>query len=65
MTNHDYESGVRDGKIAALEEECRRHATRMDSHERRLQLQERITYGLIGAIALANFLPDLKRLFFQ
>lgn len=63
MTDHDYEAGKRDGKIEALEDVISRHNERLDYHERRLAMQEKITYGLIGAIALANFLPDIKRLF--
>lgn len=63
MTDHDYEAGKRDGKIEALEDVISRHNERLDHHERRLAMQEKITYGLIGAIALANFLPDIKRLF--
>lgn len=63
VTDHDYEAGKRDGKIEALEDLMSQHSNRLDIHERRLAMQEKITYGLIGAIALANFLPDIKRLF--
>lgn len=62
LQNDDYHEGVRDGRIASLEAQRDDHNLRLDMHERRLQMQERITYGLIGAIALAEFLPTLRAL---
>lgn len=60
--NSEYDAGRRDGEIRALEIIQRTHSDRLDHHERRLQMQERITYGLIGAIFLAEFLPTLREL---
>ena len=60
--NEEYEQGLRDGRISSLEETIKNHADKFDSHERRLQVAERILYGLIGAFALVQFLPELKRL---
>ena len=62
MTETDYESGKRDGRIQALEAMQARLANRLDSHEKRLQLQEKITYGLLGAISLIEFGPAIKGL---
>ena len=62
MDNHEYEDGVRDGKIATLEQVLKNHESRMDSHERRLNLLEKTSFALFGAIALAEFLPSLKNL---
>lgn len=58
-----YEQGKRDGRIEALERITEHHDIRFDAYERRLQIAERILYGLIGSFILINFLPELKRLF--
>ena len=60
--NSEYDAGRRDGELKALEIIQRNHSERLDHHERRLQMQERITYGLIGAIALAEFLPTIREI---
>jgi len=57
---NSYEEGRRDGRIEALEHMQLSQGLRLDHHERRLQVMERITYGLIGAIALAEFLPAIR-----
>ena len=69
MADHDYEAGLRDGKIEALEKMQAQHNARMeifddrfDKCDARLRLQEKITYGLLGAIALVEFLPQIKAL---
>lgn len=50
--NHSYVEGLRDGKISALEKNETVHKERLDNHEKRLVVAERILYGLIGAITL-------------
>lgn len=60
---HSYEEGVRDGKIEALEQIVARHEKRFDVHEGRLRIMERILYGLIGALALIEFMPAFQKLF--
>ena len=63
MTVEDhYQEGLRDGRIAALEQQANSHAKRLDSHERRISAQERITYALLGAIALLEVLPTIQEL---
>ena len=60
MTDDSYEAGLRDGKLQALEAVQRRHEDRLNHHEKRLQMAERVIYGLIGAIALIELIPILK-----
>jgi len=62
MTADDYEAGKRAGKIEEFERLLCAHNARLDQHERRLQIQERITYGLLGAIALIELAPVIKGL---
>ena len=63
MSDHDYEAGLRDGKIEALEKMLCSHRERLDHHETRLRAAERILYGLIGAMALIEFVPAIKGFF--
>ena len=61
MTASDeYELGLRDGRLKAIETMQSYQNDRLDHHERRLQTAERIVYGLIGAIALIEIFPVLK-----
>ena len=60
LTHLDYETGLRDGRLDALEGNQKMHNERLDKHEIRLQTQERITYAILGAIALIEFLPLIK-----
>lgn len=62
LQDPDYEAGLRDGRIEALNQVLQHHNERLDKHERRLILQERVTFGLLGAIALLEFLPILQKL---
>lgn len=59
----DYEAGRRDGRIESLERAHLSHEERLDKHEIRLQTQERITYALLGAVALIEFLPFAQQAF--
>lgn len=58
--NPDYQAGLRDGRIAALETIVTKHEEKFDHHEQRLRIMERILYILIGAIALIQILPALR-----
>ena len=54
--DHDYQMGLRDGKIKSLEESVKQIATDLAKFKVAL-------YMLYGAIALVQFLPDLKGIF--
>ncbi len=60
MTEHDYDAGVRDGRIEAIERMQVDQNKRLDEHSDRIRAQERVVYGLIGAIALIEVLPALR-----
>lgn len=60
MADHGYEEGRRDGKIEAMEKVLNSHDSRLDDHDDRFKILERITYGVLGAIFLINFLPKLQ-----
>jgi len=57
-----YEAGLREGRIRGIEETIISHSARLDKHESRLTAQERITYALLGAIALIEILPTIQSL---
>lgn len=63
VEEHGYNEGLRDGRIKALEHVVSQHSRKFDSHESRLRIMERILYGLIGALALIEFLPKLQLFF--
>jgi len=54
--NTDYENGLRDGKIKSLEDCTRQLVADMSKFKVAM-------YMLYGAIALMQFLPDIKGLF--
>ena len=58
---HDFEAGLREGRLRALEKIVRNHDERFDHHEQRLRIMERILYMLIGAIALIQLMPILQK----
>ncbi len=60
--NHvpNYEDGLREGRLRSMEGMIETHSSRLDRHESRLTAQERITYALLGAIALIELLPTIK-----
>jgi len=60
MGDNDYEAGLRDGKIEALEAMQNAQNDRLDHHDGRLHLQERITYGILGAIFFMQFFPAIQ-----
>jgi len=69
MAVNTYEDGIRDGRIQAIEamqvhqnKRLDNFATQFEKCDARLRLQEKVVWGLIGAIALVGFLPDIKSL---
>ncbi len=72
MVDEAYEDGLRDGKIEAIEQMQVHQNGRLDTFAKqfekcdaRLRLQEKVVWGLIGAIALVQFLPELKKVLGQ
>lgn len=63
MSDQDpgYSEGLRDGRLKAVEESNRRAHDRLDGHDTRLSAQERITYSLLGALALLQIWPAVER----
>ena len=69
MTNEDYETGRRDGKIEEIErlqmgqnERFSLHERRFESIERRVAVQEKVTFMILGAVALIELAPIVKEL---
>ena len=58
-----YEDGVREGRLKALEVDIENHHRKIENHDKRLTAQERITYALLGAIALIEIFPKLEMMF--
>lgn len=63
MEAQTYADGKRDGKIEAIEDILRKHHNRMDGHERRLRMLERVAWILMGVVGLINVWPTLEKLF--
>jgi len=62
MTNDSYDEGRRDGRLDAIEQMQAQQNNRLDDHSDRIRAQERVVYGLIGAIALIEIIPAVKSL---
>jgi len=62
MTEDAYNEGRRDGRIEAIEKMQAHQNRRLDDHSDRIRAQERVVYGLIGAIALIEIIPAVKAL---
>lgn len=61
MTEHnDYQEGLRDGRLKALEQRIDKHETVRDNHERRLVYLERIVWGFAGVLFLSTIWPRLE-----
>lgn len=58
--NKTYHDGIREGKLIALERRMDNTDTRIDHHEKRLQILERLAWIMFGAILLLKFLPELQ-----
>ena len=65
MTEHgpEYEEGVRDGRLAALENVVyKRHEGKFENHEKRLIYLERIAWGMVGVLFLSTMWPRIETL---
>ena len=60
MADHDYEAGLRDGKINALEQMQSAQDKRIDKHDHRLSNLEKATYGVLGIVFIIQFAPYFK-----
>ena len=56
----DYREGLRDGEIHAIKEMQKSQNNRLDDHDKRLSVLERVTYMVLGMIVLLEFLPTIK-----
>ena len=65
MTEHgsDYEEGLRDGRLKALEHRLENSEKVRDNHERRLVYLERIVWGVFGVMFLSTIWPKLEVMF--
>ena len=55
----NYEEGVRDGRIDALERRADGHDARDENHERRLVYIERIVVGMLAIVAFTSVGPEV------
>lgn len=69
MSIEDYEKGVQDGRIRAIEEMLILHKERIndvqsqiDGMTKRIVLQERLSFGILGALVIINSLDAVKSL---
>lgn len=56
----DYDEGVRDGRLAAIESVQRSHTEQLKDHSRRLTALERVAWALLGASAILQ-MPEAIR----
>lgn len=56
------QAGRIEGQIDALEKMQHRQNDRLDHHDRRLSTQEKITWGILGAIALIQSIDAIRTL---
>ena len=61
--NNDYEEGMRDGRLKAIEHRINIQDVKMDNHERRLAYLERIVWGVFGVMFLSTIWPKLEVMF--
>jgi len=57
----EYQEGLRDGKIQALESVVDRHHKRLESHSLRIRGLERVSWIILGIFAVIQFAPVLAR----
>jgi hypothetical protein len=57
--NDDYNKGVVDGRLKALERRADGHDDRGDNHERRLIYIERIVVGMLAIVAFTSVGPEI------
>ena len=60
---HEYEEGMRDGRLKAMEHRLDGHDQVRDNHERRLVYLERIVWGVFGVMFLSTIWPKLEVMF--
>ena len=58
----DYDDGLRDGQIQALEKITAQHHDRLNDHSDRLRVLERIAWILVGVIGFIQVWPALEKL---
>jgi hypothetical protein len=56
----DYEEGLRDGRLKALEHRIALHEIKADNHERRLMYLEKIVAGFVAIVFLSTIWPKLE-----
>lgn len=56
-TEEAYKNGLRDGEIQGLHKRLDSHAGRLDIHAGRIRALERISWIVIGGVALVQFGP--------
>lgn len=61
MYAHDtnYEHGLTEGRLNALEDGQNDINDELEKHQTRISFQERIVYGVMGAVALLEFGPKM------
>lgn len=63
-TNDELESarreGIVQGQLQAIEKMLASHSDRLDHHDKRLSVQEKITWGILGAFALVTAIDAIK-----
>ena len=61
--NGDYDEGLRDGRLAALEQRIDGHDVIRNNHERRLIYLERIVFGMLAIVAFTSVGPEVLEFF--
>ena len=61
LMTEEYREGLRDGEIHALKEMQNAQNSRLDNHDKRISILERVTYMVLGMILLLEFLPTIQR----
>jgi len=55
-----YEQGLIEGRIQHLEDRQAEDKSRLDANDERWKANDRIIYGILGAIALVQVVPVLR-----
>jgi hypothetical protein len=61
--NSDYQEGMRDGRLQAMEHRLDRHDEIKIDHEKRLVSLERIVAGFVAIVFLSTIWPGLEGMF--
>ena len=61
--DHDYEAGLRDGRLQAVENMLADHGDRLDQHSSRLSKLEKVSYIVLGVVLVIQFYPALQAFF--